>query len=259
MLGSAPITMKYRTLGRTGLMVSEIGFGGGAIADPAVLDAALDIGINFIDTARVYMHGRSEEIIGTVMKQRRKDAIIATKFDRHAENSVVKLIASCEASLRALQTDWIDIIQIHGVTDFQRAGNALVFTAFEKLRAAGKVRFLGISSHSDEAFRLLDLATEMGQYDTVLIPYNPARCENFPARVRHASQAGIGIIGMKSVQSYRQAQPKAETLRGVPEVRRAISWILSDPSLATVLITMTNILEVHEFAAASASNKEERI
>jgi aryl-alcohol dehydrogenase-like predicted oxidoreductase len=165
--------MKYRTLGRTGLSVSEIGFGAWAIgggswgwgpqrdeASLAALHRALDMGLNFIDTAANYGDGHSERLIARVLKERglRDQVIVATKTPPtggpwppspycRAEKrfSEAHLREQVEQHLKNLSTDRIDILQLHTWT---RAWNDEPYPlqVLEKLRQEGKVRFFGVST-----------------------------------------------------------------------------------------------------------------
>lgn len=160
--------MEYRQLGYSGLRVSALALGtmtfGGRgnfalvgeteVADAArMIDRSLDAGINFIDTADVYSAGRSEEIVGEVLKGRRDQIVLATKA-RYAMGdgqndgglSRAYLLRACEASLRRLQTDYIDLYQVHerdGVTPMEETLDAL-----DTLVHQGKVRYIGCSNHS---------------------------------------------------------------------------------------------------------------
>lgn len=161
--------MEYRSLGRTGIQVSALclgcmNFGVRADAQESarVIDAALDGGINFIDTADVYGHemdnvmigrGRSEEIVGQALKQhgRRERVILASKAhfamgdDINMRGSSRRyLISACEASLKRLNTDWIDLYQLHHPTNTIPIDETL--RALDDLIRAGKVRYIGTSS-----------------------------------------------------------------------------------------------------------------
>ena len=152
--------MKPRSLGRTGVKVSPLCLGammfgawGNRDHDDSVsiIHAALDAGINFIDTADVYSAGESEEIVGKALKGRRDDVILATKFHgtmgedpNHQGNSRRWIIRECEASLKRLGTDWIDLYQVHRPspdTDIDETLGAL-----SDLVHQGKVRYLGSST-----------------------------------------------------------------------------------------------------------------
>src|SRR4051794_22043291 len=157
-LGSG--AMKMRTLGRTGVKVSPLCLGAmmfGAWGNRdhdesiSIIHRALDGGINFIDTADVYSAGESEEIVGKALAGRRDDVVLATKFHgtmgedpNHQGNSRRWIIRECEASLRRLGTDWIDLYQVHRPspdTDIDETLGAL-----SDLVHQGKVRTIGSST-----------------------------------------------------------------------------------------------------------------
>ena len=152
--------MEMRTLGRTGVKVSPLCLGAmmfGAWGNPdhddsiRIIDRALDAGINFVDTADVYAFGESEEILGDALKGRRDDIVLATKFHNPMGadpnmrgNSRRWLVREVENSLRRLQTDWIDLYQIHRpdpATDIDETLGALT-----DLVRAGKIRYFGSST-----------------------------------------------------------------------------------------------------------------
>lgn len=153
--------MEYRSLGRTGVQVSAICLGCMNFGNPspesdsfAMIDYALDQGVNFLDTANVYSRGVSEEIVGRALKQngKRDRIVLATKvFGRMDDNDILAagsnrrhIIAQCEASLRRLQTDYIDLYQIHRPTSAVPIDETL--RALDDLIRAGKVRYIGTSS-----------------------------------------------------------------------------------------------------------------
>ena len=172
--------MKYRPLGRTGLVVSEIGFGAWGIGgrtggttsygdtddatSHAALVKALDRGITFFDTSSAYGDGHSEELIGQAFKALRSRVVIATKagyesWDRPPDFSPAAVVASAERSLARLQTDYIDLFQLHNPPAGALAGDELR-GAMAGLIQAGKVRAWGVSAKSPgeaiEALRLCD-------------------------------------------------------------------------------------------------------
>lgn len=154
-------TMEYRALGRTGVQVSRLCLGAmmfGGRTEPAdslsIIDAALDAGVNFVDTANVYSRGRSEEVVGEALaaNSKRDRVVLATKVHGRmddddpnaAGNSRRHIIAQCEASLRRLRTDWIDLYQIHRPSPSVAMDEVL--RALDDLVRAGKVRYLGFST-----------------------------------------------------------------------------------------------------------------
>lgn len=153
--------MHYRHVGASGLRVSAIGVGcypfGGFLdqhASRAVVHAALDLGINYFDTANSYGIGKSEEILGAALAGRRADAVIATKFaNRMADGpndvgaSRIAIVRACEASLRRLGTDYIDLYQLHWPD--RRTPIEETLRALDDLVRAGKVRYIGASNLSE--------------------------------------------------------------------------------------------------------------
>jgi len=148
--------MEYRTLGKTGLKVSAVSFGTMRVREPAVLFKALDLGINFFDTAQDYPN---EDIIGKVAKEYgRKKVLIATKiypfqtankasgkYILH-ESKVLDLMM--EDSLKRLQSDYIDVLYLHSAVDKNCLLNEDLLAFMEKLKKEGKVRFVGASLHN---------------------------------------------------------------------------------------------------------------
>jgi len=200
--------MNYRTLGRTGLTVSEIGFGAWAIGGPftlgkklqsgwgnvddresiRALQAAFDLGVTFYDTADVYGWGHSEELIGKVFKKKRDRVVIATKVgNRIDENgdwvkdfSRDYVLQAVEASLKRLQTDYIDFYQLHSpFMDFEFT--AETFDVFEDLKKQGKIRFYGTSvTHPSQGLAIAKLNKGDGFQVVYNILEREAEKELFP-------------------------------------------------------------------------------
>lgn len=170
--------MEYRSLGRTGVQVSVLCLGcmmfGGKTSPEdsyAIIDRAIDAGINFLDTANVYSRGRSEEVVGEALKRngKRQQIVLATKVhgrmaddDPNAQgNSRRHIIEQCEASLRRLQTDYIDLYQIHRPQSTIPIDETL--RALDDLIRAGKVRYIGTTTFA--AWQLVEslwVAKELG-------------------------------------------------------------------------------------------------
>ncbi len=156
--------MKYRTLGRTGMQVSKLClgtmmFGSWGNPDEAdcheIVDIALDAGINFVDTADIYDRGVSEEMLGRALKGRRDEIVLATKFNNpmsddpnHRGNSRRWIMRAVDDSLRRLQTDWIDLYQVHRPDRFTDIDETL--GAMSDLVHCGKVRSIGTSTFPAE-------------------------------------------------------------------------------------------------------------
>ena len=191
--------MRYVKLGKTGLKVSEVGFGGIPIirldmeTAVAVLRRAYERGITFYDTANIYRD--SEEKMGRALGHARKKIVLATKtFMRDG----AKATAHLENSLRMLKTDYIDLYQFHQVAQEKdlkavtAPGGALEVAV--KARQQGKVRFIGVTSHN------LAMAVKLvktGLFDTIQFPFNFIEDEPKDELHKEARKRGMGILGMK--------------------------------------------------------------
>lgn len=189
--------MEYVTLGKTGLRIARLGFGGipiqriDAEGTRALVLQMHKLGVNFIDTARAYTV--SEEYLGYALEGIRQDFVIATKSMARDKEGMARDIAQ---SLRNLRTDYIDLYQVHNATAAQldtviAPGGAL--EALQEAKAAGKIGHIGVTAHSAEAFAH---ALTMDWVETVMFPYNivETQGEELIARCR---EKGIGFIDMK--------------------------------------------------------------
>ena len=203
--------MEYRSLGRTGVMVSPLCLGAMNFGSPtteadslAIINRALDAGINFVDTANVYNAGESERIVGDALKQngKRAEIVLATKAHgrmgsgpNDGGNSRFHILTACEDSLRRLQTDHIDLYQLHRPS--QTIPQDETLRACDDLVRAGKVRYIGCSTHP--AWMVMEaLATSerlgLARYISEQPPYNllDRRIENelVPLCLKH----GLAIM-----------------------------------------------------------------
>lgn len=204
--------MPRRRLGRTGVEVSLLGLGGyhlGIAESEAtairIVRTALDHGLDFLDNCWDYNGGRSEQWMGRALRDGyRKRAFLMTKIDGRTRKAAAEQI---DQSLQALETDVIDLLQVHEVirpTDPDRVfGPDGAMEAIIAARKAGKIRFIGFTGHKSPAIHLkmLETATRHGfTFDTVQMPVNvmDAHYESFAARViPAATAAGAGVLGMK--------------------------------------------------------------
>ena len=228
--------MNTRPLGRTGVQVSELClgcmmFGGktGPEESYAIIDRALDAGINFLDTADVYTRGRSEEVTGEALRRngKRDRVILATKgHGRMADddpnaagNSRRHLIAACEASLRRLRTDWIDLYQIHRPVSGVPIDETL--RALDDLVRSGKVRYIGTSTFGAwQVVEALWTSDRLGlnRFVTEQPPYNLLDRRIERELIPMAQTYGIGLIpwspiagGLLSGKYSRTAPPPADS------------------------------------------------
>ncbi len=268
--------MQYRTLGRTGLRVSEIGFGGAQVGIPnymetwdptgvaeqqSVLDAlehALDLGLNYLDTAPGYGDGISEEVLGRVVGRRRSECIVATKTSARDPRGIA---ASVEASLRRLRTEVIDVLQFHG-GDYPADDVELILhrgglEAYRRLREQGKVRFLGFTTELPSGGVSELIAS--GAFDVLQVRYNlnyQCACDFITERgvMREAKARGMGVVTMRTMTSgvfprlMRAAFPDLASadLEGF-----LLNYVLSNPLVDVALVGMRRREEVDRNNALS--------
>lgn len=230
--------VEYRKLGRTELKVSVVSYGAMRTSGPNVIHHALDLGINYIDTAHCYMGGNNEIIVGNVLKTRRKETYIATKVHIGREKSMLK---SMEDSLKSLQTDVVDVIQLHGLDTRKEVLHEGAMNALEKMREKGMARFVGFTTHDNQA-EVIETAIESNFYDVILVAYNFKGDPAIGKAINKAVKAGIGIVGMKTQaggykrKGYENWSPHQAALR----------WILENSAIATAIPSMVSFAQVDD-------------
>jgi len=236
-----------RILGRTKLAVSELGMGVLITQNPEIVRAALDAGVTYFDTARVYMGGRNESLLAEGLGTRRKEAVIATKC--LSFESAASIARSCEQSLAALKTDWIDVFLLHSLTSRAQVLAPECLEGLAALKQAGKIRFTGVSTHAG-MIDVIDAAIEAGVYDTVLTTYNFREPPGLGEAVRRAAAAGLGVIAMKIMAGgYPDtAVPALNPFQG------ALRWVLKQPGVATTIPSIATLEQLKQNLEAAASS-----
>ena len=191
--------MKYVTLGRTGLQVSQLSFGGipiqraDAANTKAVVDKLEEYGINYIDTARGYTV--SEEYLGAALEGRRDKFILATKSMSRDRESMARDI---ETSLSNLRTGFIDLYQLHNLPEKDIGkvfGPGGAWEALAEAKAAGKIGHIGVTAHSADALKIL-VEQYSDRLETVMFPYNIVEDQGRDV-LALAREKGMGTIAMK--------------------------------------------------------------
>jgi len=197
--------MDQRLLGRTGLKVSVLGFGGSEIGSENItaaqadrlLNGAVDIGLNLIDTAECY--GASEELIGAAVSHRRQDYCLLTKCGHASDLGLPEwtpslIEKSIERSLRRLRTDYIDIVQLHSCGE-ETLRRGEVIAALQRARDRGQARYIGYSGDSRAAL----YAVECGAFDTLQISVSIADQEAIDMVLPAAIERRIGVIAKRPI------------------------------------------------------------
>ena len=231
--------MEYNVLGKTGLKISRMGFGGipiqriDAAGTKALMQKLMEAGVNYIDTARGYTV--SEEYLGEALEGIREHFIIATKSMSRTRDAMAKDI---DISLKNLRTDHIDLYQVHNATPEQveqvmAPGGAL--DALMEAKEAGKIRHIGITAHSLETFKM---ALELDWVETIMFPYNIVETQG--EKLIHAcAEKNIGFIDMKPLAGG-----------AIEDATLALRFICANPDVSVVIPGMAEEKEIAQNVAA---------
>jgi aryl-alcohol dehydrogenase-like predicted oxidoreductase len=246
--------------GDTGLEISRIALGGfpfGVVNrarswDPwspegrktaiATIHRALDLDINYVDTAPGYGDGNSESIIGAVMRTRREECLLATKVGWQGLDSAA-VMASVRASLGRLQTDHVDVVQIHGgmysSEDYEYITNGGPLDALRELQQYGETRYIGLTVEEPWTARPF---LRSGAFDVVQLAYNLIYQSAAQHAFEEARELGMGVVTMRTMTSgifqrtVRFLAPEWQEARDVYEV--CLKFVLSDPRVHAPIVGM---------------------
>jgi predicted aldo/keto reductase-like oxidoreductase len=272
----APRVRRHAILGRTGLSISDIGFGSSRLSgDESLVRHALERGIDYFDTAESYAGGASEETLGRALRGVRNRVTIASKVTCETSDRAGDLFRALDGSLRRLQTDHIDIYFNHAVNDVARLRNPdwAEFTA--RAKEQGKIRFTGMSGHGGHLCECLDYALDRDLVDVVLVGHNfgqdPAFYQRFtasldfvaiqpelPRVLAKAKQNNVGVIAMKTLRGARLNDLRAFERESGTFAQAAFRWVLSRPHVDALIVTMTSKEQIDEYLVASGSSRVAR-
>jgi hypothetical protein len=261
-LGAAAPPMPERPLGRTGHNVRLFSLGGQASLEQAdkhdvsiaIINRAIDLGVNYVDTAAAYgrprdpakpgweRDGISQTFVGEVMATRRKEVFLASKTDDRTRDGSLRML---EQSLRLLKTDHLDLWQLHNVMRDEQVEQIFAkdgaIEALLKARDQKIVRFLGITGHFDPA--VLEKAIARFEFDTILMALNAADTHRLPFKdtlLPAVNRKKMGVIGMKIPARDRLLRPD-----GVSTMKDAMSYTLTLP-VSTVIIGCKTVEQLEE-------------
>ncbi len=271
--GDEPMIRRSVVLGKTGLRVSEIGFGSASSQDPALIRHALDRGVTLFDTAESYRFGWSEEAMGEGLKGKRHQVILASKTKAGASATEADMMAALEGSLKRLQTDYLDIYYNHAVNSVDRMRNDAWAAFTERAKDQGKIRFRGMSGHGSRLARCLDYAIDNDLVDIILCAYSFGDDPDLFAKLRHifhfvalqsdlppvldkARAKNIGVIAMKTLMGARLNDMRPFEREGRTYAQAALRWVLSSPRVDAALISMTSIEAIDEYVGASGQTSD---
>lgn len=263
---------RFATLGRTGMRVSDISFGGSQLGagEGDTVRHALDRGINYFDTADSYRGGDSETTIGEAVRGRRDRVYIASKTHANPSDRRDSMMRSLEGSLRRLRTDYVDVYFNHAVNEVARLKNPewREFTA--RAKQQGKIRAVGMSGHAGHLIECLDYALDTDIVDVILVAYNfgqdpafyqpftrsfdfIARQPQLPRVLQKAKTRGVGVIAMKTLMGARLNDMRPFEKGGATFAQAAFRWVLSNRNVDALIVSMTSAPGIDEYVGASGS------
>ncbi|MCD8194200.1 MAG: aldo/keto reductase [Tannerellaceae bacterium] len=239
------LQMPERILGCTGMKLPVLSMGVNRADNPNVLRAAYNAGIFHFDTGYAYQNGNSEEMIGTILGDKPRETLnIATKamFDYPLKDNFEEVLFNhLDTSLKRMKLDYVDIFYAHSISSVEKLTDPRVLAALQKIKASGKARFIGFSSH-DQKNELLDVAVGTGVYDVAMVTYN-FKIENLAeteATIERAAKAGMGIIAMKVMAGGTEDGEGKKKING----KACLKWVWENPHITTVLPSVANFDEL---------------
>jgi aryl-alcohol dehydrogenase-like predicted oxidoreductase len=242
-----------RKLGKTGLELPIVSMGVMNADASMLVRAALDAGIEHLDSAHAYQNGRNETMVGKVVKERPRDSVVvSTKIlasgkDRRTglfgkDTSPDKFAADFETSLQRLGVDHVDILYLHSVVRREAALFEPILSVMQTLKRQGKARFLGVSTHRNEP-EVIRAAIESNVYDVVLTAYNflqPHKDEVGRA-IEQASKAGLGVVAMKTQAGVYWDRDRKDPIN----MKAALKWVLRNEHVHTTIPGMTTFDQLY--------------
>jgi predicted aldo/keto reductase-like oxidoreductase len=236
---------RYRTLGKTGLKVSTVGYGCMITSDSSVISRAVDMGITYFDTARGYQSGNNERMVGAALKGSRNKIVLSSKSE---SKTAAEAMGHLETSLKELGTDYLDIWYMHSRDTVVAIPDEQI-AVWENAKKQGKIRHIGISTHNPAA--IVERVLAVGKFEVMLSTYNfTVGTGNDPA-YKKLVDAGIGMVAMKvmapasraggfsNLPGFRADRMDRVTKPGGPVA--ALKWVLRDTRFATTIPSMTDV------------------
>jgi predicted aldo/keto reductase-like oxidoreductase len=248
----------YRKLGRTGYRVSDLSFGNAMMQDPALLEYAIDRGINYVDTARQYYD--MEVVIGKIFPAKRDKLFVTTKLLPElitADVSTEDITKGIEESLERLNTDYVDCCLIHSagdpnLGDITRIQNPNIVEAFEKARKDGKILFWGASSHGPKMLEDFDWLLGNTEIDMIMPGMN-LLTKGLEPLLAKAKKKNVAVVAMKSLSAARKIDYSKYAGEGRTARQALTKWMLAQPNIDTISISMGSIEDIDELVSVSGN------
>ena len=247
--------MPMRTLGaRTGIKLPVLSMGVMRADNSSVVKAAYNSGIVMFDTANGYQNGKNEEMLGEFFADKKRESfILATKVkESPSDEAAAKFLEKFEISMKRLQMPYVDILYAHAIGDAEEVNYTPVLESMLKLKKDGRVKYLGVSTHSNEP-DVINAAIDNGNYDVILTSYNytQSHLAALNPAIERAAKAGIGIVAMKTMAGGYLDKERTKKVNS----RAALKWALQNPNIHTAIPGFTSFNELEESLDAAMNLK----
>jgi hypothetical protein len=271
LINSQTDVSQKRSVGKTGIMVSPLCFGATRTNEESLIRYVINKGINFIDTGRSYANGNNEKLVGRAVSGIRKSVVIQSKL-RLDENELPSggdgrkgaeeirniLNTRLEASLKALDTDYIDILLYHSASQEKLLFHPEVMKFYDSMKRTGVIKAHGFSAHND-CMNLFERNNKEQFYDVIMVPFNHKGSlvhsitkeyaewdqNRLIAALTEAGNKGLGVIAMKTCSGDKYASsPDVD-----PSYHEAVKWVLSHAFVSSAAVAMANFEQVNEHIA----------
>lgn len=260
--------IELRSIGNTGILVTPICFGAPRTNEESLIRYAIEKGINFIDTGRAYGNGNNEKLVGKSISGIRSKVVIQSKI-RLEENELPSkgkgkkgadeirnsLSSKLEASLKALNTEYIDVLLYHDALDENLLFHPEVLKFFGDMKRTGVIKAHGFSTHNDR-MNLIERNNSGDFYNVIMVPFNPKGSfvhsvtkeysewnqEKLISILTEAGNRGIGVISMKTCSGGKYSDSAGKE----PDFKEAVSWVLNHKFVSSAAIAMANFEQVDE-------------
>jgi predicted aldo/keto reductase-like oxidoreductase len=246
---AAPGKLTYRTLGKTGLKPTIVGYGCMITSDPTVITRAVDMGITYFDTSRHYQGGQNERMVGAALGAKRKDIILSSKVDAKDKAGA---LAELDTSLKELGTDHLDMWHLHGKDTPEDISDELI-DAERTAKQQGKIRFTAVSTH--QLPKVVDRIIA-AKFDSVTAAYNFSMDPDWGPAIEKLNQAGIGVVAMKVMAGGVRGRDSKPQMKRPGALVSALKWVLKNPGVSTTIPSMTDIDQLEQNFAVMGTKFE---
>ncbi len=251
----------HRRLGRTGFEISDVVLGTSRISGETgeqIARQVLERGVNYLDTAPDYSALGSEQAVGRALASIRRDQVfVATKFctalgHLPAGSTVDDYVRAVESSLGRLATDYVDLVHVHSCDERGRLLDPHLHEAFDRLKQAGKARFLGFSTHTPRLEAVVATAIDSGRFDVMMVAYHHGIWPHLSELIARARrEQDMGVVAMKTLKGARHHKLAGFREDADAYSQAALKWVLSNQDVSAAIISFFEFQHADEYLHAS--------